>query len=674
MATAFQNFVNEELPKRPYTLESTLTWGSGRILVTAGPGYGVETIPMIEAPVQSVNGDVGNVVITTSSIGAVPLTSVGALNGVAELVGGKLPSSRLPSIAVTEYLGSVASEVAMLALVGEKGDWCTRSDVGLAYIITGDDPSLVAGWTAWPYPTAPVISVNGETGVVVLSAVDVGADPAGTAATAVSTHVGLSDPHTQYQKKPLAWTASTAYTAGDLVYYRGALFRVDTAHTSTANFADGTANSTMAKSTKIAGIYNNAQTFSTTNLSANFSGGDGSVVLGGAGNQNTGDGLFQNFGTYSIITGGQSNRIYGHGFCSITGGSTNYIGSVGSLGTFNSYNHIGGGRQNTIGTVSGSVTGDHCGISSGYQNKVETAGVATQYSYIGGGYGNTITGSYGFIGGGGGSGVINTVSGTRAAIVGGSSNTAAGQNAVVLGGSSNSASAAYSTVGGTLSTASGTSSTCFGQSNTAGGTYSSVLSGNSNSTTGQNSAILAGSTNTITKNNVVLVNARNVADTGVQIGDTVLFNGLGASAWLRPGKVGHALSGYTLGNTIEVTTDGLSGSSSNRILAASTTVNGGPPRLAIHEVDIMVQAITPVATYPGTWVAKRVVKTKYDGTTATILAVDTIGTDYVEGFTSQSAAFTISGTNLVCTMNADGAPNQYNILAQVVVMSSYGNI
>lgn len=48
-----------------------------------------------------------------------------------------------------------------------------------------------------------VDSVNGLTGVVVLDAGDVGADPAGTGATqaasAVSTHVGLADPHTQYQ-------------------------------------------------------------------------------------------------------------------------------------------------------------------------------------------------------------------------------------------------------------------------------------------------------------------------------------------------------------------------------------------------------------------------------------------------------------------------------------------
>lgn len=41
-----------------------------------------------------------------------------------------------------------------------------------------------------------------------ITAADVGADPAGTAAAAVSTHVGLADPHTQYQKESERGAAS----------------------------------------------------------------------------------------------------------------------------------------------------------------------------------------------------------------------------------------------------------------------------------------------------------------------------------------------------------------------------------------------------------------------------------------------------------------------------------
>ncbi len=43
-----------------------------------------------------------------------------------------------------------------------------------------------------------VVSVNGETGAVVLGAADVGADPAGAGASAVAGHVGQVNPHTQY--------------------------------------------------------------------------------------------------------------------------------------------------------------------------------------------------------------------------------------------------------------------------------------------------------------------------------------------------------------------------------------------------------------------------------------------------------------------------------------------
>ena len=56
---------------------------------------------------------------------------------------------------------------------------------------------------AWQSASAaPVTAVNGETGIVVLDAADVGADPAGTAVTeaanAVTAHEGEVDPHPQY--------------------------------------------------------------------------------------------------------------------------------------------------------------------------------------------------------------------------------------------------------------------------------------------------------------------------------------------------------------------------------------------------------------------------------------------------------------------------------------------
>jgi hypothetical protein len=87
---------------------------------------------------------------------------------------GTVPTSAIPEIAIVRYLGAVANQAAMLALVGQLGDWCTRLDLGTNWIITGADPSQLASWTALSYPAAPVSSVNGQVGAVVLGKANVG--------------------------------------------------------------------------------------------------------------------------------------------------------------------------------------------------------------------------------------------------------------------------------------------------------------------------------------------------------------------------------------------------------------------------------------------------------------------------------------------------------------------
>lgn len=80
---------------------------------------------------------------------------LGAVNGVASLDStGKLTAAQLPDLAVSDYLGSVASQAAMLALTGQKGDWCIRSDDSKVYVITGTDPTVIGGWTAMSYPSS----------------------------------------------------------------------------------------------------------------------------------------------------------------------------------------------------------------------------------------------------------------------------------------------------------------------------------------------------------------------------------------------------------------------------------------------------------------------------------------------------------------------------------------
>lgn len=113
-----------------------------------------------------------------------------SLASKADLVSGVIPTSQIPAIAITEYLGSVSSQVAMLALVGDRGDWCLRSDLGTTWVLSDDDSTLLASWTQLLYPTAPVTSVAGRTGAVTLSHTDISG--LGTLATQSGTFSGNS--------------------------------------------------------------------------------------------------------------------------------------------------------------------------------------------------------------------------------------------------------------------------------------------------------------------------------------------------------------------------------------------------------------------------------------------------------------------------------------------------
>lgn len=79
---------------------------------------------------------------------------------------GTVPQSALPAIALTEYLGAVVSQAAMLALTGQRGDWCTRTDLGTDWQLIAELPSLLASWREMTYPASPVSSVNGRVGAV----------------------------------------------------------------------------------------------------------------------------------------------------------------------------------------------------------------------------------------------------------------------------------------------------------------------------------------------------------------------------------------------------------------------------------------------------------------------------------------------------------------------------
>ncbi|WP_437185802.1 hypothetical protein SH668x_002920 [Planctomicrobium sp. SH668] len=100
------------------------------------------------------------------------------LDGKADLIDGVIPSSQIPAIAISEFLGAVDDDAAMLELVGQRGDYCYRNDQQAAFWLTTDEPADVESWLQVSLPSVSVQSVNGQTGVVNLGSSDVGAAPA----------------------------------------------------------------------------------------------------------------------------------------------------------------------------------------------------------------------------------------------------------------------------------------------------------------------------------------------------------------------------------------------------------------------------------------------------------------------------------------------------------------
>lgn len=107
--------------------------------------------------------------------------SKGAANGIATLgADGRLLSSQIPSIAVSDYLGEVATTTAMYALAGQRGDWATvvpadNAANAQSYMRVGEG-NTAADWKAISTPLDGVTAlrnvsgtISGQNGVVTLA-------------------------------------------------------------------------------------------------------------------------------------------------------------------------------------------------------------------------------------------------------------------------------------------------------------------------------------------------------------------------------------------------------------------------------------------------------------------------------------------------------------------------
>lgn len=115
--------------------------------------------------------------------------AVGAQNGVAELVSGVVPGSQIPDLAITETF-TVAAESELTTTSGvEQGDVGinTGADPNEAYIATANDTSTLSNWTRIAVEQAPVTSVNGDFGDVIVD------DPVTTTVVGGNTRAIESD-------------------------------------------------------------------------------------------------------------------------------------------------------------------------------------------------------------------------------------------------------------------------------------------------------------------------------------------------------------------------------------------------------------------------------------------------------------------------------------------------
>jgi hypothetical protein len=194
------------------SLLPSYTNNSGKYLSLVDGSLSWSEVDVPPAGVTSVNGQSGDVTLSIpaaytnsdadSRVSAGIAAVKGIANGLASLdSSGKLPSSQLPSLAITST-NVVSSQAEMLALSAEEGDVAIRTDNGKSYILTGD-PSTLSSWKEITAGGA-VTAVNGQTGNVSLSTTDLteGSNLYHTAARAKSASVTVNVDDEDQTKAP----------------------------------------------------------------------------------------------------------------------------------------------------------------------------------------------------------------------------------------------------------------------------------------------------------------------------------------------------------------------------------------------------------------------------------------------------------------------------------------
>lgn len=208
---------------------------------TSGTNTGDETTLTIKTKLGAASGSADGYLTSTdwstfngkqAALGFTPENAANK-NQASGYVGleadGKISSSYLPSIAITDVF-VVASQAAMLALsTADKGDVAVRTDENKTYILTALPYSTLSNWQLLLSPTDTVTSVFGRTGAVTATSGDYTADQI----TETASRVFLSP-----AQKTVATQAATASLNGYLSSTDWTTFNNKQAALSIASAAD----------------------------------------------------------------------------------------------------------------------------------------------------------------------------------------------------------------------------------------------------------------------------------------------------------------------------------------------------------------------------------------------------------------------------------------------------
>ena len=109
--------------------------------------------------------------VTKTEVGLSNVPNVDCTNA-SNITTGMLPSSVLPPLAITDTF-VVATQAAQLALTCQTGDICVRTDLSRSYVNRTGNNAAMSDWQELMTPINNILTVNGQTGTVVLSTTNI---------------------------------------------------------------------------------------------------------------------------------------------------------------------------------------------------------------------------------------------------------------------------------------------------------------------------------------------------------------------------------------------------------------------------------------------------------------------------------------------------------------------